>query len=177
MDSKEQRPCSVWSRKPDLLAVEIQKPHQRSVVVDQVPVYEADYTGVNNPLKEITMAFKTMKPGALLAPVPAVLIGCGANKNDGIIQNVMTAAWTGTVCTHPLMVSVSIQPRRFSYELIEESGEFTVNLTTRELLRATDYCGVISGRDTDKWAKAGITPISADNLRLAPAVAESPLYL
>ena len=123
------------------------------------------------------MAFVTMKPGALLDPVPAVLIGCGAETDNGIKQNVMTAAWAGTVCTHPLMVSVSIQPKRFSYALIKESGEFTVNLTTRLLLKATDYCGVVSGRDTDKWVQGHITPVKAENLRFAPAVAESPLYL
>ena len=123
------------------------------------------------------MAFVTMKPGALLAPVPAVLIGCGAEIDNGIKQNVMTAAWAGTVCTHPLMVSVSIQPKRFSYTLIKASGEFTVNLTTRSLLKATDYCGVVSGRDTDKWVQGHITPVKAENLRFAPAVSESPLYL
>ena len=123
------------------------------------------------------MAFITMKPGALLAPVPAVLIGCGRKTESGIQQNVMTAAWAATVCTHPLMISVSIQPKRFSYDLIRESGEFTVNLTNRSLLKATDYCGVVSGREKNKWQQAGITPIAADHLNYAPAVAESPLYL
>ena len=123
------------------------------------------------------MAFKTLKPGAMLAPVPAVLVGSGALINGQPVQNLMTAAWTGIVCTHPLMISVSIRPERYTYELIQNSGEFTVNLTNKTILTATDLCGVISGRSQDKWSKAGLTPASADQLRYAPAVAESPLYI
>ena len=95
------------------------------------------------------MSFISMKPGTLLSPVPAALIGSGAERTDGVRQNLMTAAWTGTVCSDPPMVSVSVRPSRYTYELIEQSGEFTVNLTDRKLLRATDYCGVRSGRDED----------------------------
>ena len=123
------------------------------------------------------MAFKLLKPGTLLAPVPAVLIGSGRKTAKGIETNVMTAAWAGTVCTHPPMFSVSIRPERYSYDLILESGEFTVNLTTRSMLRATDLCGVISGRDHDKWAGLGLTPVAASLLECAPAVDGSPLYL
>lgn len=123
------------------------------------------------------MVFKTLKPGAMLAPVPAVLVGSGALIDKQPVQNLMTAAWTGIVCTHPLMISVSIRPERYTYDLIQNSGEFTVNLTNQAILRATDLCGVISGRSQDKWSKAGLTPVSADQLRYAPAVAESPLYL
>ena len=124
-----------------------------------------------------TMAFITMKPGALLAPVPAVLIGVGCESDGKIVQNLMTAAWAGTVCTHPPMFSVSIRPERYSYGLIQKSGEFTINLTTRGILKATDYCGVVSGKDHDKWAEAHLTPIKAEGLQFALAVAESPLYL
>ena len=123
------------------------------------------------------MAFVSLKPGALLTPVPAVLVGSGINSETGLLQNIMTAAWVGTVCTHPLMLSVSIRPERFSYELISKSGEFTLNLTTRTMLRVTDYCGVVSGRDQNKWQQTGLTPVPADLLYYAPAVAESPLYL
>ena len=126
---------------------------------------------------EESMAFITMKPGALLAPVPAVLIGSGLEYDDQIMQNIMTAAWAGTVCSHPPMFSVSIRPERFSYDLIQKSGEFTVNLTTRSMLKATDYCGVVSGRDHDKWSEAHLTSVKAEGMRFAPAVAESPLYL
>ena len=120
------------------------------------------------------MSFISMKPGTLLSPVPAALIGSGA---EGVRQNLMTAAWTGTVCSDPPMVSVSVRPSRYTYELIEQSGEFTVNLTDRKLLRATDYCGVRSGRDEDKFAVCGLTKVLPEGLRLAPAVAESPVTL
>ena len=120
------------------------------------------------------MAFIEMKPGTLLAPVPAVLLTSGAEGENGVIRNVMTAAWAGTVCTHPTMLSVSVRPERYTYELIRKSGEFVVCLTTRALVRATDYCGVVSGRTGDKWEKAHLTPIPAKGMRFAPAVAESP---
>ena len=123
------------------------------------------------------MSFITMKPGTLLSPVPAALIGSGAEGPDGPVQNLMTAAWTGTVCSDPPMVSVSVRPSRYTYELIEQSGEFTVNLTDRKLLRATDYCGVRSGREEDKFLSCGLTKVPAEGLSLAPAVAESPVYL
>ena len=123
------------------------------------------------------MAFKTMKAGALLAPVPAVLIGAGCEIDGALRQNIMTAAWVGTVCSHPPMFSVSVRPERFSYEMIQRSGEFTINLTTRDLLKATDYCGVVSGRDHDKWSEAHLTIHKAEGMCYAPAVAESPLYL
>lgn len=123
------------------------------------------------------MSFIPMKPGTLLSPVPAALIGSGAEGPDGPVQNLMTAAWAGTVCSDPPMVSVSVRPSRYTYELIEKSGEFTVNLTDRNLLRAADYCGVRSGRDEDKFAVCGLTRVLPEGLRLAPAVAESPVTL
>ena len=123
------------------------------------------------------MSFITLKPGTLLSPVPAALIGSGAEEKSGPVQNLMTAAWTGTVCSDPPMVSVSIRPSRYTYELVEKSGEFTVNLTDRGLLKAADYCGVRSGREEDKFARCGLTKVRAEGLRLAPAVAESPVYL
>ena len=123
------------------------------------------------------MSFITLRPGTLLSPVPAALIGSGAEGADGPVQNLMTAAWAGTVCSDPPMVSVSIRPSRYTYELVEKSGEFTVNLTDRGLLKAADYCGVRSGREEDKFARCGLTKVRAEGLRLAPAVAESPVYL
>ncbi len=123
------------------------------------------------------MSFITLKPGTLLSPVPAALIGSGAEEESGLVQNLMTAAWTGTVCSDPPMISVSIRPSRYTYELVEKSGEFTVNLTDRGLLKAADYCGVRSGREEDKFARCGLTKVRAEGLRLAPAVAESPVYL
>ena len=123
------------------------------------------------------MAFRQMKPGALLAPVPAVLLSTGMETGSGIQIDLMTAAWAGTVCTHPPMLSVSVRPGRYTYELIRASGEFVINLTTQELLKATDYCGVVSGRQVNKWEKAGLTPLKVNAMSFAPAVAESPLYL
>ena len=123
------------------------------------------------------MSFITLRPGTLLSPVPAALIGSGAEEESGLVQNLMTAAWAGTVCSDPPMVSVSIRPSRYTYELVEKSGEFTVNLTDRGLLKAADYCGVRSGREEDKFARCGLTKVRAEGLRLAPAVAESPVYL
>ena len=123
------------------------------------------------------MGFKSLKPGALLAPVPAVLVGTGAVIDGTLRQNVMTAAWVGVVCTHPVLLSVSIRPERYSHELLRLNGEFTVSLTTQSMAKAVDLCGVISGRDQNKWQKAALTPVQAENLRFAPAVAESPLYL
>ena len=123
------------------------------------------------------MSFITLRPGTLLSPVPAALIGSGAEGADGPVQNLMTAAWAGTVCSDPPMVSVSIRPSRYTYELVEKSGEFTVNLTDRGLLKAADYCGVRSGREEDKFARCGLTKVRAEGLNLAPAIAESPVYL
>ena len=84
----------------------------------------------------------------MVYPVPAVLVSCA--DTDGSI-NVFTAAWTGTVCTNPPMVYVSIRPERHSYEMIKRTGEYVINLTTESLVRAVDFCGVKSGRDTDKF--------------------------
>lgn len=112
------------------------------------------------------------KPGTLLYPLPAVLVSCG----DSAHSNLMTAAWTGTVCTNPAMLYVSIRPERYSYGIIRERGEFTVNLTTAAMARATDYCGVKSGRDTDKWAGSGLHPVPGVGVA-CPAVEESPISI
>ena len=94
------------------------------------------------------------KPGNMLYPLPAVLVGCGDAAGN---TNLLTVAWTGTVCTNPPMLYISVRPERYSYDLIRKSGEFTVNLTTEKLARATDYCGVRSGRDVDKWKETHLT--------------------
>jgi flavin reductase (DIM6/NTAB) family NADH-FMN oxidoreductase RutF len=113
---------------------------------------------------------KQLSPGALLSPVPAVLISCGSVENP----NVLTIAWAGTVCTHPAMVSISVRPGRFSYPIIRESGEFVLNLPAKSQVRAVDYCGVKSGRDTDKFAQCGFTAVPAAGVS-APAIAECPV--
>ena len=113
-----------------------------------------------------------LKGSAMLAPVPPALI-C-SKCNDRI--NVMTAAWTGMLSTRPPMTYVSIRPERFSYQMIKESGEFTVNLCTSALVPVADYCGVVSGKNVDKFEKLGITPADAKSVS-APIIEESPLSL
>ncbi|MBU4267505.1 MAG: flavin reductase family protein [Acidobacteria bacterium] len=113
------------------------------------------------------------KPGTMLYPVPAVLVSCG---EYGGVQNIITIAWTGVVCTDPAMCSVSIRPQRFSYELIRENGEFAINLTTAAMALAVDWCGVKSGRDFDKFREMKLTPLAAKFIR-PPLVAESPVNL
>lgn len=118
------------------------------------------------------MAKQTWKGSTLLAPVPAALITCGTLD----APNVFTVAWTGIVNTQPPKTYISVRPERFSYPLIRQSGEFVINLTTRRLLRAVDFCGVRSGRDTDKFALCGLTAEPASQLA-CPMLAESPLSL
>ena len=113
---------------------------------------------------------KQLAPGALLAPVPVVLISCGTVEKP----NVFTVAWAGTVCTHPPMISISVRPGRFSYPLIKESGEFVLNLPAASMARAVDLCGVKSGREVDKFALCGLTAVPAAGVS-APAVEECPV--
>ena len=117
---------------------------------------------------------RELKPGNMLYPLPAVLVSCGDGKG---VQNLLTVAWAGTVCSDPPMLSVSIRKDRFSHHLIEESGEFVVNLVSAAITKAADYCGVRSGRDGDKWKASGLTPAQAPSLEKAPAVAESPVWI
>lgn len=120
------------------------------------------------------MAFEQLKPGTLLCPVPAVMVSC-ASENDK--PNIITIAWAGTVCSQPPMVSVSVRKERHSHHIIKETGEFVVNLVGRDQLKACDYCGVKSGRDTDKFADCHLTPVAVPELQYTPAIGESPLYL
>ena len=114
------------------------------------------------------------KPCNLLYPVPAVMVSCA---RPGERPDIITVAWTGTVCSEPPMLSVSIMPKRFSHDIIRDTGEFAVNLTTASLTRAADFCGVRSGRDTDKFAETGLTPAAAPHLSCAPVIAEAPVSL
>ena len=113
------------------------------------------------------------KPGNMLYPLPVVMVSM-ADKNGKL--NIITIAWAGTVCTNPPMVSISVRPERYSYPIIREAGEFVVNLTTRDLVYATDYCGVRSGRDVDKFRELGLTPVTASLVK-APLIGESPVSL
>ena len=113
------------------------------------------------------------KPGNMLYPLPVVMVS-SADK-DGK-PNIITIAWTGTICSDPAMVSISVRKERYSHKLISESGEFVINLTTEDLAFATDYCGVKSGRDVDKFKEMNLTPEKADIVS-APLIAESPVNL
>ena len=112
------------------------------------------------------------KPGTLVYPAPAVLVSCGTPE----ASNLITVAWTGTVCTNPAMLSIAVRPERYSYGMICSTMQFTVNLTTEGMARATDLCGVISGRDTDKWGASGLHPCPGVAVS-CPAVEESPLSI
>ncbi len=119
------------------------------------------------------MAKQNWKPGNMLYPLPAVMVSCQGSDEK---PNIITVAWAGTVCTNPPMLSISVRPERYSYHLIEESMEFVVNLTTKNLVRATDFCGVRSGRDVDKFKECHLTPLSSQHIK-APGIAESPVNI
>lgn len=113
------------------------------------------------------------KPGTLIYPLPAVLVSCGSTEEE---YNLITVAWTGTLCTNPPMCYISVRPERHSYALLKKHMEFVINLTTEEMARATDWCGVRSGRDYNKFQEMGLTP-GTSTLVKAPFVEESPLSI
>ena len=119
------------------------------------------------------MAKTPWKPGTMIYPVPAVLVSCGTQQAG---FNIITIAWTGTLCTNPPQCYISIRPERFSYGLIKKTGEFVINLTTRQIAFATDWCGVKSGREVDKFKEMKLTPVKAQ-IVTAPLIAESPLNI
>ena len=120
------------------------------------------------------MAKQTWKPGNMLYPLPAVMVSTADKAGN---SNILTIAWTGTVCTNPPMAYISVRPERYSYHMIRESGEFVINLTTKKLARATDYCGVRSGKDVDKWKECHLTRGTASTLKYAPVIEESPVQI
>ncbi|KAB1438606.1 flavin reductase family protein [Candidatus Galacturonibacter soehngenii] len=120
------------------------------------------------------MSKQVWKPGNMLYPLPAVMVSCGDKEGNA---NIVTIAWTGTVCTNPAMLYISLRPERHSYQMIKETGEFVVNLTTKDLVYATDYCGVRSGRDVDKFKEMKLTKQKAEKLMYAPIIKESPVSI
>ena len=114
----------------------------------------------------------TLKPGTLLAPLPAVLVTCGTPEK----ANALTIAWTGIINTIPPMTYISVRPERHSYPIIKETGEFVINLTTSAMARETDFCGVRSGRDMNKLEKCRLT-LTAGKTVSAPVIEQSPLSL
>lgn len=114
------------------------------------------------------------RPGNVLSPVPAVLVSCGGTERWQ--PNLITIAWTGTVCSDPPMLSIAVRPERYSYDIIIETREFVVNVPSRNQLRSLDWCGVVSGRDVDKFAHTGLTPAPALKVQ-SPIVLEAPLNI
>ena len=119
------------------------------------------------------MAKQSWKPGNMLYPLPVVLVTAADMMGN---QNLFTVGWTGTICSDPPMVSISVRPQRYSYHMIKETNEFVINLTTKDMVFATDYCGVRSGRDEDKFKSVHLTPQSAQIVK-APLIAESPVNI
>ena len=118
------------------------------------------------------MSKQVWKPGTMIYPLPAVMVSCGDMTNS----NIITVAWTGTICTNPAMTYISIRPERYSYEVIKSTGEFVINLTTKELVNATDWAGVKSGSEFDKFKKLKLTKEKASIVK-APLIKESPINI
>jgi len=119
------------------------------------------------------MGKQVWRPGNMLYPLPVVMVSM-ADKNGR--NNIITIAWTGTICSNPPMVSISVRPERYSYSILKETGEFVINLTTEDLAFATDYCGVKSGRDVDKFKEMNLTALPGVEVK-APLIGESPVCL
>ncbi len=117
---------------------------------------------------------ESWKPGNMLYPLPAVMVSCGA---EGKKPNIITVAWAGTVCSDPAMVSISVRKERYSHALLAESREFVINLVPAGLAGALDFCGVKSGRDTDKFAERKLTAAAVPELQWAPAIEECPVNI
>lgn len=119
------------------------------------------------------MAKVNFKPGTMIYPLPALMVSCGETPDE---YNILTVAWTGTICTDPPMCYISIRKSRHSYEIIKRTKSFVLNLTTKELAKATDWCGVKSGKDYNKFEEMKLTPIDAEFVK-APLIDESPLCI
>ena len=118
------------------------------------------------------MSKVTWKPGTFEYPIPAVMVSCGTMDKS----NIITVAWTGIICTNPAEVYISVRPERYSYNIIKESGEFVINLTTRDLTYATDWCGVRSGLKYDKFKEMNLTKEKANFVK-CPMIKESPVSI
>ncbi len=119
------------------------------------------------------MAKLNWKPGNMIYPLPAALISCGSKPDE---YNLITISWLGTICSDPPMCYISVRPGRYSSEIIKRNGEFVINLTTKSIAEATDWCGVKSGRDHDKFKESGLTALPATVVK-CPIVAEAPISI
>lgn len=113
------------------------------------------------------------KPGTMIYPLPAVMVSCGDSLDD---NNIITIAWTGTICSDPPMCYISVRKQRHSHAIISRTGEFVINLTTEALARTTDWCGVKSGRDVNKFKEMHLTPEQGQLVK-CPLIKESPLNI
>ena len=116
---------------------------------------------------------QNFKPGTMIYPLPAVLVSCGATEDE---YNGLTVSWTGTICSNPPMCYVSVRPERHSYDIIKRNMAFVINLTTSQMDFATDFCGVKSGRDCNKFEMAKLTPVKAEVVN-APYIQEAPVSI
>jgi flavin reductase (DIM6/NTAB) family NADH-FMN oxidoreductase RutF len=126
-----------------------------------------------NKIILIIMSKILWKAGTMVYPVPAVMVSCGSEPSE---FNIFTVSWTGTICTDPAMCYISVRPNRHSYNIIRKNGAYVINLTTKSLAYATDWCGVKSGKDHDKFAEMKLTPIPASVIN-APMIKESPVNI
>lgn len=113
------------------------------------------------------------KPGTMIYPLPAALVSCGATPDE---WNLITVAWLGTLCTNPPMCYISVRPERYSYPIISKNMEFTINLTTTEMVKAVDWCGVRSGAQYNKWKETGLIPVPGEKVA-SPSIEQSPLSI
>lgn len=119
------------------------------------------------------MAKIIWKPGTMIYPLPAVMVSCGAGPEE---YNIITISWTGTICTDPPMCYISVRPQRHSYQIIKKNSEYVINLTTKKLAYATDWCGVKSGSKHRKFEEMGLTPVAASMVK-APMIDECPVNI
>jgi len=123
--------------------------------------------------QENSQTHESWKPGTLIYPLPAALISCGSSPEE---YNLLTISWLGTICTNPAMCYISVRPERHSYEIIKKNREFVINLTNEEMAFATDWCGVKSGRDFNKFEEMKLTAVEGKMVK-APIVQQSPLCI
>ena len=116
---------------------------------------------------------RTLKPSSILNPVPVVMVSCGETMDE---YNIITVAWTGTVCSNPPMCYISMRPERHSYDIIKRTGHFVINLVTTDLVSRTDWCGVRSGKKYNKFLETDLTPVKASKVK-APLIYECPVNI
>ncbi len=119
------------------------------------------------------MTKTSIKPGTMVYPAPAVMVSCGSKPDE---YNIITIAWTGNICSAPPMCYISLRPQRYSYDIIKRNMEFVINLTTEDLAEKTDWCGIKSGRDYNKFSETGLHPEKATVVN-APLILESPVNI